>query len=350
MKRKPQSPATRQTLNFGIMGYGRLAREYYAPALACMKDVTVAAVADPLEQSRLAASRWKPLARVYENHLQMLRQEELDAVLIASPPSFHLSGWLEARKYGLPAFVEKPFALISQVEELPHLSDAEAALMVNFNRRFWPPYRRVIEAAKNGAIGSLRAIQFTFQTDVRRWSTVTTHRLSLAEGGVLHDLGSQAVDLVCQIADCDPSGISASFTSRRWEADCVRLELEFPGGISARCDLSYGAPNRESLTVHGSTASILLHEPNMTPHTTKRNRLSPAMRIEDYAWLGYRALFPRHRMLRSTIAEALRAFAETIRTGHQFRPGYSDACANLRLLALASGVSGATVASGGANG
>ncbi len=74
------------------------------------------------------------------------------------------------------------------------------------------------------------------------------------------------------------------------------------------------------------------------------------MRIEDYAWLGYRALFPRHRMLRSTIAEALRVFAETIRTGHPFRPGYSDACANLRLLALASGVSGATVASGGANG
>jgi predicted dehydrogenase len=350
MKQTSLNPAIRQALNFGIIGYGRLAREYYAPALAGMKEVKVAAVADPLEQSRLAASRWRPPARVYENHLQMLQQEKLDAVLIASPPSSHLSVWLATRKYGLPAFVEKPFALISQMEELPHLSDAEAALMVNFNRRFWLPYRRVIEAARNGTIGNLRHIKFIFQTDVERWSTVTNHRLAQAEGGVLHDLGSQAVDLVCQIANCDPSRISASVSSRRWEADCVRLEMEFPGGISACCDLAYGAPNRESLTVNGSTASILLREPNMAPHTTKRNQWSLATRIEDYAWLGYRALFPGHRMLRSTIAEALGVFAETIRTGDQFRPGYSDACTNIRLLALASGLSGAAVACRGANG
>lgn len=350
MKQRPQSPAIGQTLSFGIIGYGRLAREYYAPALACMKEVNVAAVADPLEQSRLAAARWKPLAHVYDNHLQMLQQEKLDAVLIASPPSSHLSAWLEARKNGLPAFVEKPFALTSQMEELPHLSDAEAALMVNFNRRFWLPYQQVIEAVRNGTIGNLRDIQFTFQTDVRRWSTVTNHRLSQAEGGVLHDLGSQAVDLVCQIANCDPQRISASFASRRWEADCVQLEMEFPGGLSARCDLAYGAPNRESLIVNGSTSSIVLHEPNMTPHITKRNRLSLAARIEDYAWLGYRALFPSRRMLRSTIAQALCAFVETIRTSRQFHPGYSDARTNIRLLALASGVASVTTASGGANG
>ena len=106
--------------------------------------------------------------------------------------------------------------------------------------------------------------------------------------------------------------------------------MEFPGGVSACCDLAYGAPNRESLTVNGSTASILLREPNMAPHTTKRNQLSLATRIEDYAWLGYRALFPRHRMLRSTIAEVLGVFAETIRTGDQFRAATSDACTNIR--------------------
>lgn len=350
MKPRPQSPAINQTLNFGLIGYGGLAREYYAPALACMKEVNVAAVADPLERSRLAAARWKPLAHVYDNHLQMLQQEKLDGVLIASPPSSHLSAWLETHKKGLPAFVEKPFALTSQIEEFPRLSDAEAALMVNFNRRFWLPYQQVIEAARNGTIGNLRDIQFTFQTDPQRWSAVTNHRLSQAEGGVLHDLGSQAVDLVCQIANCDPQRISAIFASRRWEADCVQLEMEFPGGISARCDLAYGAPNRESLTVNGSTSSIVLHEPNMAPHITRRNRLSLAARMEDYAWLGYRALFPSRRMLRSTIAQALCAFVETIRTSRQFHPGYSDARMNIRLLALASSMASVTRASGGANG
>lgn len=350
MNTDSQNPSPDRTISLGIIGYGSLAREYYAPALASMKGVQVAAVADPLEQSRVAAARRKPAARIYDNHVEMLAEEKLDAVLIASPPSSHLSAWLEARKSNLPAFVEKPFALTSQIEELPHLSDAEAAVMVNFNRRFWPPYQQVIEATRNGAIGELRNIHFTFQTDPGRWSKVTNHRLSQAEGGVLHDLGSQAVDLVCQVANSVPQRISAKIANKRWEGDCVQLDLEFSGRTFARCDLAYGSPSRESLTVNGSMSTIVLREPNMTPHITKRNRLSGAERIEDYAWMGYRALFPRHRMLRSTIARALCAFVKTIRTGGQFQPGYSDAHTNIRLMALASGMVAVTSASGTDNG
>jgi predicted dehydrogenase len=336
--------------NLGIIGYGRLARDCYVPALARMRDVRVVAVADPLEESRLAAAKSSPLARVYPNHEQMLSQEILDAVLIASPPSSHLAAWLEARKNQVAAFVEKPFALTFQMEDLPQLSDAEARIMVNFNRRFWPPYQQVIEAARNGMIGSLRDIQFTFHTDVVRWSTVTQHRLSPGEGGVLHDLGSQAVDLICRIANCGPQQISASFASRRWESDCVHLDMEFPGGIHAHCDLAYGQQNRESLSVTGSTASILLREPNMTPHVTRNNRVSAAARLEDYAWLGYRFLFPARRLLRLTITRALNVFVESLRVDRHFQPGYAEARANLLLLALASGVTDVGMSSGGANG
>ena len=337
MNQAPQSRTPAQALNLGIIGYGRLARDYYAPALARMKGVTVAAVTDPLEQSRLAAAAWRPRARVYDNQQHMLAQEKLDAVLIVSPPSSHLKAWLAARAHGLPAFVEKPFGLASQLGTLPNLSDADAALMVDFNRRFWHPFRQMIEAARSGAIGSLREIEFTLHADMARWSAVTSHRLNEEEGGVLHDLGSHAIDLVCQIAGCEPKRISASFASKRLEADCVQLELDFPGGLLARCDLAYGAPSRESLTVTGSTSSVILREPNMAPHVTRHCRLSAAARMEDYAWLGYRALLPSRRMLRSTIAQALAAFLETIRTGRRFQPGYSDARANLRMLAMASG-------------
>jgi hypothetical protein len=41
---------------------------------------------------------------------------------------------------------------------------------------------------------------------------------------------------------------------------------------------------------------------------------------------------------------------ETIRTGGQFRPGYSDARTNLHLLALASGTVAVTSVSGADNG
>jgi len=350
MNVRPQNAIRGRIRKLGITGYGRLAREYYLPALARMRDVRVVAVADPLEESRLAAVKWSPLARVYLSHEQMMSQEILDAVLIASPPSSHLAAWLEARKAGVAAFVEKPFALTSQMKDLPQVSDAEGRVMINFNRRFWPPYQQVIEAARYGAIGALRNIQFTFHTDVARWSQVTQHRLSPGEGGVLHDLGSQAIDLICQIANGEPRQISASFASKRWESDCVHLEMEFPGGVFARCDLAYDPQNRESLSVTGSTASILLREPNMTPHVTNNCQVSAAARLEDYAWMGYRFLFPTQRMLHYTITEALNVFVESIGADRHFKPGYAEACANLRLLALASGVTNSTMTSGGANG
>ena len=337
-------------LNLGITGYGRLAREYYVPALARMQAVRIGAVADPFEESRLAASQRLPLARIYMNHQEMLSHENLDAILIASPPSSHVAAWLEARQKNVAAFVEKPLALASQMEELPELTDADAALMVNFNRRFWPPYQRVIEAAKNGSIGTLRDIEFTLHTDVARWSTVTQHRLSQGEGGVLHDLGSQAVDLMCQITNCEPQQISASFASKCWKSDCVQLELEFAGGIHAHCDLAYDQQNRESLEVTGSTASIRLREANMTPHVTKTGRVSAAALLSDYARLGYRFLFPARRLLRHTITQALSVFVESLRTGRPFEPGYAEARANLRLLALASGVADVTMTSGESNG
>ena len=73
-------------LTLGITGYGRLAREYYVPALARMKDLRIASVADPFEASRLAASKRLPQVHTYPSHQQMLSHENLDAVLIASPP------------------------------------------------------------------------------------------------------------------------------------------------------------------------------------------------------------------------------------------------------------------------
>lgn len=336
-------------LTLGITGYGRLAREYYVPALARMKDLRIAAVADPFEASRLAASKRLPQVHTYPGHQQMLSHENLDAVLIASPPFSHLTAWLEARQRKVAAFVEKPFALTSQIEQLPELSDTEAALMVNFNRRFWPPYQRVTEAVASGMIGTLKDIHFKLHADVIRWSTVTQHRLAPGEGGVLHDLGSQAVDLICQIAKCEPLQISASVESKRWESDHVNLELEFPQGLHARCDLAYDQQNCESLRVTGSAASIILREANMTAHVTQTGRLSMATRLSDYAWLGYRFLFPTQRLLRYTVTTALNRFVESIRTGGPFHPGYAEARSNFRLLALASSAADVALTSGEAN-
>ena len=323
-------------IRVGIAGFGRLAREYYVPILERMGGVSVTGVADPLDASRRASTRLLPSARTYSGVSDMCAREDLQALLVASPPSSHVEAWQAARDRGLSTFIEKPLGLVAQLTFLPQLSDADARVMVNFNRRFWPAYARCVEAVSSGQLGELQSIELTVQTNVHRWSTVTQHRLSAAEGGVLHDLGSQAVDVVCQIAGSEPTNISsAAGQSSGFEQ--VELQMQFASGANARCELGYGPANRENLVIVGSNARMVLREPNMAPHLLmKGERLRAIHYLTDYAALGYRFFAVRQRLLYYTMSKALNHFVDAVRTGKTLRPGYSEGVANLRLLARAA--------------
>ena len=175
-------------LRLGLAGFGRLARDYYVPALRTIPDARVVAVADPLSESRAAASERLSSPEVYSDSAAMLERSRLDAVLVASPPSTHLPIWRDAARRGLAVFLEKPVVLSSQISEIERVNPLPR-LMLDFNRRFWPTYQRVGGLLRSGALGNPVEVDFRLHTDVLSWSTVTRHRLAPEEGGILHDLG-----------------------------------------------------------------------------------------------------------------------------------------------------------------
>ena len=325
------------TIRVGIAGFGRLARQYYVSVLKSMPRVTIVAVADPLDHSRRAATQLLGKVRTYDAVAEMCEKEDLQALLVASPPSSHLDAWRTAQARGLQTFLEKPLCMTSQFHTLPQFSDEQAGVMLNFNRRFWPAYQTMAEAVADGRLGQLRSIELVLQTNVEKWSTVTQHRLSLSDGGVLHDLGSQAIDVVCQIAGCEPTSISAARTLTPSRFEQIHLQMEFAKGRSALCRIGYGSSNRECLIVVGTERSMVLREPNMAPHLLSRGaRLRPQHYFEDYVALGYRFLAPRERMLHYTMSKALTQFSGAVRTRQPQRPGYSEGVANMRLLTRAA--------------
>jgi myo-inositol 2-dehydrogenase / D-chiro-inositol 1-dehydrogenase len=318
------SGAGRGELHVGVIGFGRLVREYYLPALQDLRGIRLAAVADPLEESRRSAESHLPADRIFADHRTMLDRVALDAVLVASSPSTHLGIWTEAIGRGLPAFVEKPLALSSQLSSLP-LEQVEPPIMIDFNRRFWPTYNRARDLVRLGALGAPVHLEFGLHIDVRPWSSVTKHRLDASEGGVLHDLGGHAVDLATQIVGGEPDSIAA-----RSAADRIELQLDFAAGSSARCDVGYSDRTREWLHVRGPQGSVRLAEPNMVLHAGTggflRNRVMAP--LVDAAALGYRGLLRSQSIGRATIRAALASFAASVRTGTAFTPGFADGLRN----------------------
>jgi predicted dehydrogenase len=341
----------RPTLQLGLAGFGRLARKYYVPALRALNGVTLSTVVDPLEASREAARAAFPGVATLADPGALFTQR-LDGIIVASPPSTHLALWNLAAGAGIPVLLEKPFALRGELGQAASSERERRLLMLDLNRRFWPPYRRIRESVRAGLVGDLEFVEIWLHVDIRPWCSVTSHRLQLGEGGVLYDLGSQAVDLVRWITGADPRDVSASSESRRWENDHVLLQLRFVGGLRAHCDLAYTERAVERVVVKGRHGEIRLFDPNMAVHlgrrgTTGRSALGWA---GDLAVLCYRGLRRSHSMVRYTVAAALATFTDSISRGLPFSPGFEDAAANAIWLDAAARAMelGVPVAPGGA--
>ena len=95
-------------VRIGFIGAGGIAGRHVSDLLR-FEDVTIAAVADPVEE-RAQAQAARCNANAYTDYAAMLDRETLDAVYICVPPFAH--GPLEraAVERRLPFFVEKPLA------------------------------------------------------------------------------------------------------------------------------------------------------------------------------------------------------------------------------------------------
>lgn len=335
----PQVPKGDQltSLRFAIVGFGKLAQKYYVPPLRSLDRIHLVAVADPLPACQSAAKDRIPNVTTYSAHQDLLEHEALDAILVASPPSTHLQIWNDACKSEVAVFMEKPFVLKNELARVESSPQARRLLMVNFNRRFWPTYRRLGELSRSGQIGNLEHAEFVLHVNVLEWCSVTAHRLSPGEGGVLYDLGSQMLDLVWSIFSEEPVSILAEIRSKRWVSDHVALGLDFSSGLHVRCELAYGERTRESVVIQGSRGRLRLDNPNMTIHLELKD--SPphqlADRCRDAFIFGYRAVRRDRSMLRYTIRASIETFLRSLRVNERFSPGFEDAAKNTMWLEAA---------------
>ncbi len=336
--RTPRHPPERSdALRLGIVGFGRLAQKYYVPALRSLSGIDSILVADPLEACRAAARAALPDVGICHAPHELMAAAP-DALLVATPPSTHLQLWNDACAAGTPVLMEKPFVLHDQLGRAESSAAARRLLMVNFNRRFWPSYRRLRDLVAEGAVGRLVSADLVLHVDVLPWCAVTAHRLSPGEGGVLYDLGSQALDLVCWMLDRQPLSLTTETSTRRWEADHVLLRLGFADGVEVRCDLAYDERTSERLVITGEHGRLRLDDPNMAvrlAHHDSRER-TPASRAKDLLFFAYRGLRRSHSMARYSIRASIDAFLDGVRGTRAFSPGFADAAMNAVLLDAAS--------------
>ena len=185
-------------LRFGIIGAGGIADRRMLPAMMLASNVEVTAVME-IDVELAEKIRAKYNAKyAYTDVEELVKNEEIDAVYIASPVVFHASQAMLAADYGKHILIEKPIAMnIGEGEKLlQYCAEKGVQIAAGFMMRFGTHIMRMKEAVQTGKLGQVVSgySQFTawFPESAGNWR----QEKEKSGGGCLMDMGVHCIDLI----------------------------------------------------------------------------------------------------------------------------------------------------------
>jgi predicted dehydrogenase len=188
---------------WGIIGCGDVTEVKSGPALQKAEGSRLVAVMRRDAARAEDYARRHGVPRWYSDADELIRDPEVNAVYIATPPAFHKPYTLACAKAGKPVYVEKPMALNhAECEEMIEACRrAGVPLFVAFYRRALPRFAIVRRLLDEGAIGKVRYVT-TVQTQPAEPERYPAGGLpwrvqpEIAGGGLFIDLASHTIDLL----------------------------------------------------------------------------------------------------------------------------------------------------------
>ena len=256
---------------WGIIGPGNIAAAF-AGGLKDAPGSSLLAIASRNE-ARLASfgdTHGIATEKRYNSYAELVADEAVDAIYIATPHPWHLEHSVLALRAGKHVLCEKPAGMFaSEVETVTEIAKQENRFFMEaFMYRCHPQIHRVAELVRSGAIGKVTYIEANFSFNAPFDADSRLYNHALGGGGIL-DVGCYPVSFSRLIAGAavgadyaEPVSVKAVGRLAKTKVDeCTRALLMFESGISALCTTAV-AENAAGLTrVHGTAGMIELPEP-----------------------------------------------------------------------------------------
>jgi predicted dehydrogenase len=241
-------------VNVGVAGLGawgwNVARNFGA-----LGDCKLVACCD-LDLKRLeAATRTWQGVQPFQDFDEMLRQDKVEAVIVASSAVTHYPLVKKALLADRDVFVEKPFTLsVAEAEELAELAEKKKRiLMVGHLLEYHPVVRKLKSMIHSGELGSVYYI-YTQRVNLGKIRQDENALWSFAP----HDLSQ-----ILYLLDMEPTDVSARGQSyiQKGIEDVVFLSLFFENRIMAHIHLSWLDPHKvRKTTVVGSDKMVVFDD------------------------------------------------------------------------------------------
>ena len=202
-----------ENLRVGIIGAGWIA-EKAAITLKNLEGASCYAIASrSLEKAQAFAEKWQ-VSCAYGSYSELIADENVDLVYVATPHSHHYDVTKEALENGKPCLVEKAFmANHRQAADIVRISREQKVFLAEaIWTRYQPAVQIVRQLISNGQIGTPRLITATLGYSMGNKPRIMRPDLC---GGALLDLGVYAINFVRMFCDSP---------IEKMESQCVKSE------------------------------------------------------------------------------------------------------------------------------
>ncbi|HVN98137.1 MAG TPA: Gfo/Idh/MocA family oxidoreductase [Syntrophorhabdaceae bacterium] len=240
-------------MNIGIIGYG-----YWGPNLvrnfSLEQDCTVSCIADSRAERLKIAERLYPSMKTTTRPEDILMDNAIEAVIIATPVHTHYQLARSAMERKKHVLVEKPMTMShAEAKELVQLAQEQGiTLMVDHTFLYTGAVKKMKEIIGRGDLGNIQYYDSTrinlglFQHDIN----------------VLWDLAPHDIAILLHLIDEKPTSVQAigvTHTNNGIE-NIAYLTLYYQSGMIAHCSCSWSSPVKVRTTYIGGTQKMIVYD------------------------------------------------------------------------------------------
>lgn len=270
-----------KVIRWGIIGCGKVTEIKSGPAYQKTEGFLLTAV------MRRDADKAKDFAerhgvqKYYSNANDLINDDEVDAVYIATPPDSHKEYALKVAASGKPCCIEKPLApsYKDSLAILEAFNERAVPLFAAYYRRSLPRFNQVKTWLDHGDIGEIRHIRWHLSKPVTHldlsqqynWRTDS----KIATGGYFDDIGSHGLDLFIYLLGNikDAHGISVNQQGLYSAKDAVAACWVHECGVTGSGSWNFASSEREDrVEIFGSKGKLQFAVFDEIPLTLKNDR------------------------------------------------------------------------------
>jgi predicted dehydrogenase len=240
-----------------LIGVAVVGCGYWGPNLvrnfSALDDCAVRAICDPDPERLEPLARRYPAARTVTDHAELLNDDSIDAVAIATPIESHAAIATAALRAGRHVLVEKPLAhSVAAAEALVELADREG-LVLQVDHTF----------VYSGAVERIRSILEAGELgDVLYFDSVRVNLgLFQPDMNVVWDLAPHDVSVMTYVLDQKPVWVSAvGATHYGRHENLAYITVKFDEALIAHFHVNWLAPVKIRTTLIGGSQRMLVYD------------------------------------------------------------------------------------------